>query len=117
MSRRIVTLVAMFTSVCVVTVASATQTVNDVTKLNPIAVEKVVSPHSAVEIAKLVRQHDGPVCIGGARHSQGGQIATKNCLFLDMRGMNRILDLDLKSRRIKVEAGATWRKIQEAIDP
>jgi len=117
MPHRIMTLFVVLTSVCIVTVASATQTVNDVTKLNPIAVEKVVSPRSVAEIAKLVREHNGPVCIGGARHSQGGQIATKNCLFLDMRGMNRILGLDVKTRQIKVEAGATWRKIQEAIDP
>ena len=97
--------------------AIATQTVNDVTKLNPITVENIVSPRSSTEVASMVRAHRGPVCIGGARHSQGGQIATKNCLFLDMRGMDRILELDVRNHQIKVEAGATWRKIQEAIDP
>ncbi|HTT96748.1 MAG TPA: FAD-binding oxidoreductase [Rhizomicrobium sp.] len=117
MPYRSVALFAVLTCVCLATVASATQTVNDVTQLNPIVVEKVVSPHSAAEIARLLRAHSGPVCIGGARHSQGGQIATRNCLFLDMREMNRVLDLDLKNHRIRVEAGASWRKIQEAIDP
>jgi FAD/FMN-containing dehydrogenase len=96
---------------------AATQTVNDVTNLNPITVERVVAPQSATEISRLVRDYRGPVCIGGARHSQGGQIATDNCLFLDMRKMDRVLKLDLKQRRITVEAGITWRKIQETIDP
>ena len=93
------------------------ETVNDVTKLNPIVVAQVQTPRTAKEVAQLVRDHTGPVCIGGARHSQGGQIATEGCLFLDMRSMNRVLKLDLKSRRITVEAGITWRKIQETIDP
>ncbi|MEJ0027949.1 MAG: FAD-binding oxidoreductase [Rhizomicrobium sp.] len=97
--------------------AAAPAIVNDVTGLNPIAVERIVSPTSAQEIAGLVRAHRGPVCIGGARHSQGGQIATEGCLFLDMRRMDKILGLDPKNRRIRVQAGASWRRIQEAIDP
>lgn len=97
--------------------ASAGQIVNDVTALNPIPVARIELPHSISEVSRLVRDSKSPVCIGGARHSQGGQIATDDCLFLDMRNMNRILRLDAKARRITVEAGASWRKIQEAIDP
>jgi FAD/FMN-containing dehydrogenase len=91
--------------------------VNDVSQLNPIAVERIVSPKSVDEIQTVVRDHDGPISIGGARHSMGGQIATEGAFFVDMRSLDRILALDLEKKTITVEAGITWRKIQEAIDP
>lgn len=99
------------------TVGAEPPTVNDVSQLNPIVVQRVVEPKSIDEVRTLVREHPGPVSIGGARHSMGGQIATENCLFLDMRKLDRVLALDVEHRTITVEAGITWRKIQEAIDP
>lgn len=95
----------------------AKETINDITQLNPIVVDDVVAPTTIDEISKLVASHDGPISIGGGRYSQGGQTATDNCLFIDMRNFNRILNLDIKNKRITVQSGITWRKIQEAIDP
>ena len=95
----------------------ATDTVNDVTRLNPIPVEAVVTPTSIDEISRIVRQHDGPISIGGARHSQGGQTACQGCLFVDMRHFDHVLNVDPEHHLITVEAGTTWRAIQEAIDP
>jgi FAD/FMN-containing dehydrogenase len=91
-------------------------TVSDVTQLNPIAVESVVTPASVEEISQLVRNHNGPVSIGGARHSQGGQTACTGCLFVDMRHFNHVLAFDPKAKVITVQAGITWRAVQEAID-
>jgi len=92
------------------------ETVNDVTKLNPVAVEAVVTPTSVDEISRIVREHNGPISIGGARHSQGGQTACAGCLFVDMRHFNHVLKIDPKHHLVTVEAGTTWRAIQEAID-
>ena len=97
--------------------ARAGETVNDVTHLNATAVEAVVEPTSVDEISRLVRDHTGPVSIGGARHSQGGQTACAGCLFIDMRHLNRVLSVDARARLVTVEAGASWRTVQEAIDP
>lgn len=47
----------------------------------------------------------------------GGQTATEGALQLDMRRFNRILDLNLAEKTITVQSGATWRQIQEHIDP
>lgn len=90
--------------------------VNDITQLNPIAVHQIVTPKSTYEVSQLVANYSGPISIGGGQYSQGGQIAIENCLFLDMRSMNRIINLNTVKLQITVEAGATWRKIQEAID-
>jgi FAD/FMN-containing dehydrogenase len=97
--------------------AAAKDTVNDVTQLNPIQVEAIVTPTSVEEVRRLVAGHPGPISVGGARHSQGGQIACTGCLFLDMRKLKRVVALDTQHRLITVEAGASWRQIQEAIDP
>jgi FAD/FMN-containing dehydrogenase len=91
--------------------------VNDVTQLNPIAVERVVSPQSIEDVSRVVAGHKGPISIGGGRYSQGGQTACAGCLFLDMRALSRIVEIDAPRKRITVQAGATWRQVQEAIDP
>ena len=91
-------------------------TVNDITLLNPIIVREIVTPKSTNEISQLVKNHDGPISIGGGRFSQGGQIATENTLFIDMRTMNHVLSLDKTKHLITVEAGISWREIQEIID-
>ena len=95
----------------------AKEIVNDITQLNPIVVDKVIAPTSVEEISQLIASHDGPISIGGGRYSQGGQTATDDCLFIDMRNFNRIINLDTKNKLITVQPGITWRKIQEAIDP
>src|SRR5260221_1444311 len=58
----------------------ATNIVNDVTRLNPIQVAQVHKPHTIEEISSLVAGSNGPISIGGARHSMGGQVATRNSL-------------------------------------
>ena len=46
----------------------------------------------------------------------GGQTAAEHALQIDMRKMNRVVALDVKAKKITVEAGARWRDIQEVID-
>lgn len=90
---------------------------DDVTRLNPVAVERIARPRSVDDVVRLVRGHRGPVSIRGGGFSQGGQTRTEGALVLDMRGMDRVLALDEKAKTITVESGITWRKIQERIDP
>jgi FAD/FMN-containing dehydrogenase len=91
--------------------------VDDVSQLNPIRVSEILAPTTTGEIAEAVRRYAGPISIGGARHSMGGQIATAGALFIDMRAFNRILELSPSAKTIRVQAGASWRQVQEAIDP
>ncbi|USQ15375.1 FAD-binding oxidoreductase (plasmid) [Legionella lytica] len=95
---------------------ASTPIVNDITLLNPIVVKEILTPKSVDEISQLIKNHPGPISIGGGRFSQGGQIATDNTLFIDMRDLDHILAIDKERRLITVEAGITWRKIQETID-
>src|SRR2546422_2242682 len=90
--------------------------VNDVSQLNPIRVSGIMSPTTTGEVVDAVKTHAGPISIGGARHSMGGQIATEGALHLDMRRLNRILDFSPATRTITVQAGTSWRQVQEVID-
>src|SRR5258708_4179483 len=91
--------------------------INDVSQLNPIHVSEVITPTTTAEIVEAVKRHSGPISIGGARHSMGGQTATEGALFIDMRQFNRFLDFLPVDKTITVQAGASWRQIQERIDP
>jgi FAD/FMN-containing dehydrogenase len=91
--------------------------INDVSQLNPIHVAEVITPTTTAEIVEAVRRHTGPISIGGARHSMGGQTATDGALFIDMRQFDRILSFAPAEKTITVQAGIRWRQIQEHIDP
>ena len=91
--------------------------VNDITQLNPIHVREIITPTSVEEVAAAVKSHDGPISIGGGRFSMGGQTATDGALQLDMRQMDKVVSFSQEAKEITVQAGITWRKIQDYIDP
>jgi FAD/FMN-containing dehydrogenase len=90
--------------------------VNDITQLNPIEVDRVLAPTSTAELRAAVKEAS-IVSIGGGRNSQGGQTATEHSLQLDMRKFNKVIAFDPKDKWITVQAGITWRDLQDAIDP
>ena len=92
-------------------------TVNDVTQINPIAVQRIIVPKTVEEIVNAVKTHPGPISIGGGRFSMGGQTATEQALQIDMRQFDKVVGFSKEKREITVQPGITWRKIQEFIDP
>ncbi len=91
--------------------------VTEVTQLNRIQVADVFVPRTTAEIAKILAASSGPVSIGGARCSMGGQIAEPGSTHLDLRRFSDVLEFSPLERTITVEAGSTWRDIQDRIDP
>src|SRR5947208_16634029 len=53
----------------------------------------------------------------GTGHNLGGHAFVNGAMVLDMRQFNRVLSLDAAQKRITVESGITWDKIQEALSP
>jgi FAD/FMN-containing dehydrogenase len=47
----------------------------------------------------------------------GGQIAAVDSMHLDMRAMKEVVSFDAPRRRIRVQAGMTWRDLQDVVDP
>jgi FAD/FMN-containing dehydrogenase/uncharacterized membrane protein YhaH (DUF805 family) len=90
--------------------------VDDVTQMNPIAVAAAVAPVSLDELVEVVRRSRGPLSIGGGRFSMGGQTASPSSLHIDMRRMNRVIELSPIARTIRVQAGIRWCDVQRFID-
>lgn len=97
--------------------SDAAPVVNDITQLNPIRVAAVITPTTTEEIVAAVRDHQGPISIGGGRFSMGGQTATNGALQIDMRSFNRVLAFDSVKKTITVQPGIRWRDIQRRVDP
>lgn len=91
--------------------------VTEVTGLYPVTMGRVVTPHTAEEIARAVAATPGPVTIGGGRYSMGGQTATPDGVQLDLREFHGVVALDTVARTVTVHSGTRWREVQEAIDP
>lgn len=91
--------------------------INDITQMNPISVRTIIQPITTTEIQYAIKSTSGPISIGGGRYSMGGQTAYEDSLHIDMRKFNKILHLDKEGKTITVQTGASWRDIQEYIDP
>jgi len=90
--------------------------VNDISGLNRIRVARVLVPDTVKEISDAIAGSTGPISIGGGRYSQGGQIAYPNSLHIDMRSLDEVVAFDAEEKEITVQAGITWRELQEYID-
>lgn len=93
------------------------KTLNDITQINPIQVDKIIKPKTVNEIIYAIKNTSGPISIGGGKYSMGGQTAFENSLHIDMRSFNKIINIDTTKKQITVQAGIRWRDIQKAIDP
>ncbi|MGN7833340.1 FAD-binding oxidoreductase [Pseudoxanthomonas sp. 22568] len=92
-------------------------TVSDVTDIDHIPVAGQIRPTTTAVLQQALRRTRGPISIGGARYSMGGQIATDGSTHVDMRGMKRLLRLDVPARTARVQAGMCWRDLQDHLDP
>jgi len=91
--------------------------VRDIARLDSIPVVGELRPRSIEDIRSELQAWPGAVCVGGGRYSMGGQIAYDGALHVDMRSMNRVIHLDPDRKVVRVQAGITWRDLQETIDP
>lgn len=80
----------------------------------------VEAPKSVTDIRNALERarSDGlPICMMGTGHNLGGHAFVNGAMVLDMRQFNRVVSLDRERKRITVESGITWDKIQEAVSP
>ena len=92
----------------------------DVGRLASVRVERVDRVQGLEELQSVVREAADrglKVSISGSRHSQGGHTYIEGGVVLDMRGFNRVLNIDSVAMTVTVESGATWAEVQQAIAP
>ena len=92
----------------------------DVARLLPAKVGRVERVRDLEQLRGLLKEAKErklKVAIAGSRHSQGGHTWTDGGLVLDMKGFDRMLSLDEKSRTLTAQAGATWDDVQRYVNP
>ena len=80
----------------------------------------IVHPGNAEEVHRVVQfanQSKVPIIpVSSSVHFRGSTIPKMGGIILDMREMNRILDMDLKNRLARIEPGVTWGQIQGELE-
>ena len=102
--------------VIVAALPDSTVKVDEVTRLHPVTMARVVTPRTIEDIVKAVKATPGPVSIGGGRYSMGGQTATPDGVQIDMRDFRGVVSLDTAARIVTVRSGTRWRELQQVID-
>ncbi len=90
--------------------------IENVTRLYTVEVARIETPTDADSVVRALRDWSGKVAIGGGRYSMGGQVAIAGGLHLDMRRMKRVVWLRAAERRVRVQAGVTWRDLHDVLD-
>ncbi|TLS36824.1 FAD-binding oxidoreductase [Pseudalkalibacillus caeni] len=95
-------------------------TISDVSGLMPVKVKRVVKGNeekSFINTVKEANEKDLKVSIAGKMHSQGGHTYYEDAVVMDTTGYNEILKIDPEKKIVRVQSGATWDDIQQAINP
>ncbi|WP_223701133.1 FAD-binding oxidoreductase [Sutcliffiella deserti] len=99
---------------------SQSNLVTDYTGLLPERVERVMEATNRSDLQDIIKEANEKgykISLAGLQHSQGGHTYYKDGVVLDMRSLDKILEIDEKNKTIRVEAGASWEEVQQAITP
>ena len=89
--------------------------VNDIhSQLNSTRVSGISQPRSLEDVQRIVRtarKDRNVISVAGGRHAMGGQQFGTDTLLIDIRKLNRVLNLDRKHGILEVEAGIEWPEL------
>jgi FAD/FMN-containing dehydrogenase len=80
----------------------------------------VAVPQSAGDVAAallLARERGLPLAVRSGGHGLSGSGTNNGGMVIDLRRMNKVTVLDRGKRRVRVEAGARWAQVAEALSP
>lgn len=87
--------------------------------LEPDLIVAPSNPAEVVGIVKLARKHSSPVYVrgGGMSYSNTFLPAREASIMVDTRRMTNIRDINRDDFYVTVEAGCTWKALDEALEP
>jgi FAD/FMN-containing dehydrogenase len=68
------------------------------------------------EVLEQARKQNLPVCVMGTNHNLGGHAFSDGAIALNMKRFDRVCSFDAHPKRITVESGITWEKIQDTVN-
>ena len=79
----------------------------------------VVKPKNTEEVEKVVKlanKHMMPVIpVSSGIHFHGETIAEQGGIVVDLRRMDKVIQIDTRNRKVKIEPGVSWGKLQEEL--
>lgn len=82
----------------------------------PLAVVQPSSPEEVVRVVQLAREQRVPIVpYGGGSGLMGGALSIRPGIVVDMKRMNRILDINQQSLTVRVQSGLQLRPLGEAL--
>jgi hypothetical protein len=79
-------------------------------------VVKLKNARQIQKVIKLANEHLIPVVpVSSHAHFNGCTIPKQGGIIMDLTGMNKILEIDELNRRVRLEAGVTWRQLQDEL--
>lgn len=82
----------------------------------PICVVKPGSTEEVQEILRFANSYRVPITpLSGGTNNLGGTIPAANGIVIDLRRMNKILDVDTKAWMASIEPGVTFAQLQEEV--
>ena len=94
--------------------------VTDARRVCSAQVQAIHSPRTLAGIRDVLEQAiktDSKICLLGTRHNLGGHAFTDSAIALDLTRFRRVLSFDPAAKRITVESGISWEKIQDTVNP
>ncbi|MCY9698275.1 FAD-binding oxidoreductase [Paenibacillus alginolyticus] len=94
--------------------------ITDYSRLHPVKVTRIIQgkeEEQLVQLIKEARDKKLTISIAGQRHSQGGHTYYKDGIVVDMKPYNKVLDFNPAAKTIRVQAGATWKDVQDYLNP
>jgi FAD/FMN-containing dehydrogenase len=81
----------------------------------------VVKPKDTAEVQELVKYANKSLTplipVSSGIHFWGATLAEQGGVIVDLSRMNKILEIDARNRKVKIEPGVTWPQLQEALKP
>jgi len=69
------------------------------------------------EIVKLANKFNIPLIpVSSGVHFYGTTIPSKGGIIVDLRRMDKVLEIDARNRKVRIEPGVTWGKLQEELE-
>jgi FAD/FMN-containing dehydrogenase len=80
----------------------------------------IVRPKNTEQVQKIVRmagETQTPIIPSSSKvHFHGSTVSKLGGIVIDLSGMNKILDIDERNRKVRIEPGVTWRQIEEELE-
>jgi FAD/FMN-containing dehydrogenase len=82
----------------------------------PLAVVKPKNTEEVQQLVQFANKTGTPlVPVSSGIHFWGATLPVQGGVVVDLSGMNRVLEIDTRNRRVKIEPGVTWLQLQEAL--